>query len=95
MLFEWNRHKNELLQQQRGISFEMVEKAVKQLELSSKQPEIIDHPNATKYPHQKIMFVELNDYVYEVPFVETSTGAFLKTAYPSRKANKKFRELKS
>jgi hypothetical protein len=40
---------------------------------------IVMHPNQSKYPGQMISVVEVDDYVYLVPFVETETEIFLKT----------------
>ncbi len=49
------------------------------------------HPNQIKYPGQMISVVEVDGYVYLVPFVETETEIFLKTIIPSRKATRKMR----
>lgn len=35
--------------------------------------------------------VQVDDYVYAVPFVETETEIFLKTIIPSRKATQQYR----
>jgi hypothetical protein len=35
--------------------------------------------------------VQVDDYVYAVPFVETETEIFLKAIIPSRKAKRQFR----
>lgn len=43
-----------------------------------------------KYAHQKQFIVEMNRYVYVVPFVEEDEKVFLKTIIPSRKLTKKF-----
>ena len=44
-----------------------------------------------KYPGQKILMVQVDDYVYAIPFVESDTEIFLKTIIPSRKATKQYR----
>ena len=49
------------------------------------------HPNQIKYPGQKISLVDVDGYIYMVPFVESETEFFLKTIIPSRKATKEFR----
>ncbi len=78
--------KNAWLIENRGISFEQI-LAV----LESKGPiDVIDHPNTVKYPHQKMYVIELNDYIYLVPFVEQKGRIFLKTAFPNRKATKQY-----
>ena len=49
------------------------------------------HPNTAKYAYQRIFVIEIEDYVYLVPFVEDEECIFLKTIIPSRKAKKEFR----
>jgi len=51
---------------------------------------IYDHPNAKKYPNQKISVVLIEDYAYLVPCVEDKDQIFLKTIIPSRKATKQY-----
>ena len=88
MIFDWSKEKNELLQVQRGISFEDV-----LLVIESNKYTIINHENREKYPHQKIYIIPFNDYIYMVPFVDTEEIRFLKTIIPSRKMNKKYEYL--
>jgi hypothetical protein len=33
--------------------------------------DIVEHPNPDKYPSQRIFIIEINQYIYLVPFVET------------------------
>lgn len=84
--FDWDKEKNELLKQTRGISFEEIETAIKTGDLLDAYP----HPNQKKYPGQQIYVVKFEDYVYLVPFVEDEEKFFLKTIIPSRKATKKY-----
>jgi hypothetical protein len=49
--------------------------------------DIIVNPNR---PNQKVYVLEINRYVYAVPFVETDDYVFLKTIYPSRKLLKRY-----
>ncbi len=49
-----------------------------------------EHPNSEKYKNQKIYVVEINDYVYLVPFLRDGNKIFLKTIIPNRKATKKY-----
>ncbi|MEA5509177.1 BrnT family toxin [Crocosphaera sp. UHCC 0190] len=82
----WNEEKNETLQIDRGVSFEMIVKAVE-------RGDILDdliHPNQSKYSNQRMMIVKLNNYAYLVPYVENSSEIFLKTIIPSRKATKQY-----
>jgi uncharacterized DUF497 family protein len=82
----WNQEKNQVLKQQRNISFELVTNLIETKQVL----DIIKHPNEDKYPNQRIFVVEFNNYVYLVPFVEDETQIFLKTIIPSRKATKKY-----
>ena len=84
--FRWPPEKNELLKAERGISFEEIAAAVEAGGLL----EVVPHPNAKKYPRQKVMVVEVARYAYLVPFVEEEDHFFLKTIIPSRKATRDF-----
>lgn len=48
------------------------------------------HPNQAKYPGQRVLIVEVDAYVYLVPYVENDEEYFLKTIIPSRKATKQY-----
>jgi hypothetical protein len=52
--------------------------------------DVIDNPNQSKYFGQKMYILEINNYIYLVPFVENDEERFLKTIIPSRKAMKKY-----
>ncbi|MBN8504792.1 MAG: BrnT family toxin [Burkholderiales bacterium] len=82
--FRWSPEKNVLLQQERGVSFEEVTVAVENGHLL----DVVAHPNAQRYPRQRVMVVRLTGYVHLVPFVEESDHLFLKTIIPSRKATR-------
>lgn len=82
--FDWNRDKNEQLKIEREISFEEVVLAISE----SKVLDILEHHNKQKYSKQKIFVVEMDQYVYLIPFVEDKEKIFLKTIIPSRKATK-------
>lgn len=86
IIFDWDIEKNEMLINSRGVSFEEV---IAILE-SGEELDILEHPNKEKYAHQKIYIVEINGYVYLVPFVQENNKIFLKTIIPSRKAQKKY-----
>ena len=86
-LFNWNPDKNQLLIRERGISFERIV-----FEISSgNELTVLEHPNQEKYPGQRVSMVQVDDYVYAVPFIESDTEIFLKTIIPSRKATKRYR----
>ncbi len=82
--FRWNHEKNELLKKERGISFEEIVLAIEADGLLDE----LQHRNADKYPHQFMLIVALDEYVYLVPYVEELDYYFLKTVIPSRKATR-------
>jgi uncharacterized DUF497 family protein len=82
----WSNEKNELLKEQRGVSFEDVLVAIDEGDVF----DVIDHPNTTRYAHQQQMIVAIRGYAYLVPFVEDEEKIFLKTIIPSRDATKKY-----
>ena len=84
----YSLEKNELLKEQRNISFEDVILALE----SGNLLDDIEHPNKEKYPNQNIfiILIEIKDYVYLVPYVEDDASIFLKTIIPSRQMNKKY-----
>ena len=84
--FAWDHGKNDKLIEERGISFEEVQVAI----AGGKLLDILNHPNPSKYPRQRMFIVKIEDYVYVVPFAEDDEKIFLKTIYPSRTATKKY-----
>ena len=85
-IFKWNTEKNELLEKERGITFEEI---VRIIDSGAKVIEV-EHPNKKKYPNQNILIVDVDGYAYMVPFVRDDNEYFLKTIIPSRKATKKY-----
>ena len=47
-------------------------------------------PRQMRYSGQRVLIVEVEEYAYVVPFVESETEVFLKTIIPGRKATKKY-----
>ena len=86
-IYNWNVEKNQWLIQQRGISFERI---VFEISMGN-EVAVVMHPNQDTYPGQMISLVEVDDYVYLVPFVEAESEIFLKTIIPSRKATRQLR----
>lgn len=80
--FSWNNEKNETLKKERGVSFEEVVFHIERGDLL----DVLEHPNQEKYPGQRVFVVNMDDYAYLVPFVESEEVVFLKTVIPSRKA---------
>ena len=83
---KWSNEKNEWLQKNRNISFEIVLDAIE----SGKLLDNLAHPNKEKYPHQFILILEIENYIYTVPYVVRVDEIFLKTIIPSRKMTKKY-----
>ncbi|MDX1587415.1 MAG: BrnT family toxin [Oleiphilaceae bacterium] len=82
----WNPEKNKLLQKERRISFEDVVVHI----LTGDILDTVEHPNQDRYPAQQIHVIDIEGYVYLVPFVESEDEVFLKTVIPSRKATKTY-----
>jgi len=85
--FNWNNEKNLKLFKEQGISFENIVFAIE----TGGVIDVISHPNSDRYPNQSIYVVNIEDYIYLVPFVKESKDTrFLKTIIPSRKATKQY-----
>lgn len=87
-LFEWNNEKNAQLKEGRGISFEDIVFYIDRGDAL----DIVPHPKQSKYPGQRMFIINIENYAYLVPFMETEDAIFLKTIIPSRKATKKYLE---
>ncbi len=86
--YRWDNEKNKVLKKVRRVSFEQITLHVDKGDLV----DIIEHPNRKKYPNQKMLVVDINKYIYLVPFIEEEKDIyFLKTIMPSRKATKKYK----
>ena len=85
-IITWNQEKDKLLKSKRGIGFQEIVDAIN----SSGFIDRIDHPNRERCPKQKIFVVNVDEYVYLVPFVEDDEKIFLKTIYASRKYTKSY-----
>ena len=79
----WSEDKNEWLIAERGISFEELAQAI----YSGALLDDIEHPWKE---HQRILLVWCQDYVWAVPYVKQKEGVFLKTAFKSRKYNRRY-----
>lgn len=84
--FRWSSDKNQQLLAQRSICFEAVVVAIETGGLL----DVLAHPNPERYSGQRILVVEVNQYVYLVPYVEDDDHLFLKTIIPSRKATRDY-----
>ena len=84
--FDWNDEKNEYLDKTRGICFEDVVVHVQ----NGCVIEVVRHPNKKKYPNQNVIVLDVEGYVYLVPYVKSKGTRFLKTIIPSRKATREY-----
>ena len=83
-MFDWNDEKNQKLKSERGVTFEDIVYHITHGGLL----DVIEHPNQKHYSGQKIFVVNIEEYVYIVPFVEEDESIFMKTIIPSRKMTK-------
>lgn len=84
MKYLYDEEKNLKLKKERGVCFDDIILAINKGEIL----DIIPHHNKKKYPNQKILIIEINDYVYLVPYLEQKDSFILKTVFPSRKFTK-------
>ena len=83
--YDFSAEKNQQLVKERSISFEEVIAAIG----AGGVLDILPHPNPAKYPNQEIYVININDYIYLVPFVRKDKNTvFLKTIFPHRKLTK-------
>jgi len=84
-VYRWDNDKNQKLIHESGVSFEEI---IHHLE----EEHIVKiYPGKGKYEHQKQFLVNVNSYIYIVPYVsEGENQYFLKTIIPSRKMTKKY-----
>ena len=86
--YNWNDEKNKWLIENRAISFDDILYYLSIEDVVN----IFEYPNKDKYGHQKMYAINIDDYIYLVPFVENDKELFLKTIIPSRKATKLYKE---
>jgi uncharacterized DUF497 family protein len=82
---EWDEAKNADLKRAWGVSFEDVVEAMETGLVLADEP----HPSSTRYPGQRVLVVEIAGYAHVVPYVPGDGRIFLKTIYPSRRANRR------
>lgn len=84
----FSEEKNLLLQATRGVDFKTVIDAINK----NKILDDLKHKNTKKYPRQRMLVVNVNNYAYAVPYVinRQKGTIFLKTVYPSRELTQKY-----
>jgi hypothetical protein len=86
--YAFDPQKNAWLVRESGISFEQIIALIE----SSKLFQVLEHPNAERYPNQLLYEVDVDGYVHVVPVVREGRTLFLKIIYPSRKRTRKRRK---
>ena len=84
--FDWDNEKNMCLERTRGIGFEDVVFHIQ----NGNVLDVIRHPNKDRYPNQNIIILDVEGYVYLIPYVKEKGTLFLKTIIPSRKATREY-----
>ncbi|HOV72438.1 MAG TPA: toxin [Candidatus Hydrogenedentes bacterium] len=84
--FDWNLEKNNWLRSVRRVTFEEIIFHIQAGDLL----DVIQIGKSGKYPNQRIFVINIEGYVYLVPFVESEEAIFLKTVIPSRKMTKRY-----
>ena len=85
-VFDWNPEKNAFLEREREIGFEEVVFHIQNGDVLA----ILKHPHPERYPNQKIIVLNVEGYVYLVPYAKEQGKRFFKTIIPSRKATRKY-----
>ncbi len=85
----FDEKKNQLLKASRDVCFDGVVDAIEQNRLVGN----IKHFKKDKYPNRYLFLVEVNNYIYIVPYLKDikKKELYLKTVYPSRKFTKMYR----
>ena len=84
--FDWSDEKNEALERTRGVCFEDVVVCIQCGDVL----DVIRHPKRDRYPGQNIIVLNVDGYVWLIPYVKQKGVRFLKTIIPSRKATREY-----
>ncbi len=79
----WDPRKNEILKNERNISFEEIAFLIESGQILG----IEENPSRSS---QKIFVLDIDGYAIIVPYVESEEEIFLKTAFPSRKYTRRY-----
>ena len=84
MAIIWDNDKNDWLKLNRNISFEEISERI----LNQEYEGIVENPNRKQ---QQYFVININNYIWLIPFLlDGNDNIILKTAFPSRKFNKKY-----
>ena len=81
----WDAAKDDWLKRVRGFGFGEIVEAARQGKMLGDVPHHSD-----RYPHQRLLIVQLGDEAVVVPYIRSGKVDFLKTAYPSRKMRRRY-----
>ena len=80
----WDKNKNDFLILTRNISFEEIAEKI----INNEYIDIIENPVRE---NQQYFIMSIKDYIWLIPFIiDEDENIILKTAFPSRKFNKKY-----
>jgi uncharacterized DUF497 family protein len=85
-LFDWDEEKNQRLKAERGISFDEIVLHI----VIGNLVDIVLNKNQKRYPGQRIFAINIEGYIYLVPFDETESTIMLRTIIPSRQATRTY-----
>jgi len=77
----WDHEKNNWLRSNRDVCFEDVLWYLQ----NDMILDVLPNPNQERYPNQHMLIIDIDNYVYVVPFEEHDAEIYLKTIFPSRK----------
>ena len=78
----WNENKNDALKASADRGYVSFERCLEAILADDILDDLVN--TVAGREHQRILVLEIDNYVYAVPYVETESEIFLKTAYPSR-----------
>ena len=81
MEFIFDEKKNQILFDQRGLTFELA------IEIIAEEGVLLDfqHPNVEEYPNQRIMVISIDNYPHCIPYVMDGKKFVLKTIFKDRR----------
>ncbi len=81
MEFIYDEKKNQILFEQRGLTFEQAIESIADVGV------LLDfaHPNSEEYPNQRIMVISIDNYPHCIPYVMDGKQFVLKTIFKDRR----------